>query len=104
VLSSSGGLAGVGRSKSSPAGPADQSARGLGSQLPSAEVGERRGQRIVHGDGLSVLSEMFPELLKFAMTSCTACDFVNCFVDRIFRTELTRSEIDDSSDVSPRHA
>src|SRR6478609_9100536 len=39
-------------------GPADQRARGLGGQLRTAEVGERRGQRVVGGGGVSVLSEM----------------------------------------------
>ena len=39
-------------------GPADQRARGLGGELRTAEVCERRGQRVVGGGGVSVLSEM----------------------------------------------
>ena len=38
--------------------PADQRARGLGGQLRAAEVGEGRGQGVVGGGGVSVLSEM----------------------------------------------
>ena len=39
-------------------GPADQRARGLGGPLRTAKVRERRGQRVVGGGGVSVLSEM----------------------------------------------